>query len=50
MPDDMRDQIPKVREVVNALGIPVYEQEGFEADDAIATLAGQAEACGISRS
>ena len=33
MPDDMRDQIPKVREVVTALGIPVYEREGFEADD-----------------
>jgi DNA polymerase I len=47
MPDDMRDQIPKVREVVKALGIPVYEQEGFEADDAIATLVGQAEAAGL---
>ncbi len=44
MPDDMREQIPKVREVVRALGIPVYEREGFEADDAIATLVGQAEA------
>lgn len=47
MPDDMREQIPKVREVVAALGIPVYEQEGFEADDAIATLVGQAEAAGF---
>jgi DNA polymerase I len=47
MPDDMREQIPKVREVVSALGIPVYEQEGFEADDVIATLAGQAEAAGL---
>ena len=40
MPDDMREQIPKVREVVEALGIPVYEREGFEADDVIATLVG----------
>ncbi len=47
MPDDMRDQIPKVREVVKALGIPVYEREGFEADDAIATLVGQAETAGL---
>jgi DNA polymerase-1 len=47
MPDDMREQIPKVREVVKALGIPVYEREGFEADDAIATLVGQAEAAGL---
>ena len=43
MPDELRDQFPKVREVVAALGIPVYEREGFEADDVIATLAGQAE-------
>ena len=47
MPDDMREQIPKVREVVTALGIPVYEQEGFEADDVIATLVGQAEAADL---
>ena len=46
MPDDMRDQIPKVRQVVAALGIPVYEREGFEADDVIATLTGQAKAHG----
>jgi DNA polymerase-1 len=47
MPDDMRDQIPKVREVVGALGIPVYEREGFEADDVIATLTGQAATAGM---
>ena len=29
------------------MGIPEYEQEGFEADDAIATLVGQAEAFGF---
>jgi len=47
MPDELRDQFPKVREVVAALGFPVYEHEGFEADDVIATLAGQAEAAGL---
>ena len=47
MPDDMREQIPKVRDVVAALGFPVYEREGFEADDVIATLTGQAEAAGL---
>src|SRR5512140_1459635 len=47
MPDDMRNQIPKVREVVAALGFPVYEREGFEADDVIATLTGQAERAGL---
>ena len=47
MPDDMRTQIPRVREVVAAMGIPVYEREGFEADDVIATLTGQAVAKGL---
>src|SRR5262245_16941780 len=43
MPDDLAAQFPKVREVVKALRIPVYELEGFEADDAIGTLTVQAE-------
>jgi DNA polymerase-1 len=47
MPDELRDQFPKVRDVVAALGIPVYEREGFEADDVIATLTGQAESRGL---
>jgi len=38
MPDDLRDQFPKVREVVKALRIPVYEMPGFEADDVIGTI------------
>jgi len=48
MPDDMRDQIPKVREVVAALNIPKYEREGYEADDVIATLVGQAEVADLN--
>ncbi|HSW42353.1 MAG TPA: 5'-3' exonuclease H3TH domain-containing protein, partial [Patescibacteria group bacterium] len=47
MPDELRDQFPKAREVVAALGIPIYEREGFEADDVIATLVGQAEGRGL---
>ena len=47
MPDDLRDQFPKVREVVRAMRIPVYELEGFEADDVIATLAREAEGRGL---
>jgi len=43
MPDDLRDQFPIVREVIGAFGIPVYQLEGFEADDLIATLVRQAE-------
>src|SRR5687768_3845620 len=44
MPDDLRDQFPKVREVVKALRIPVYEMPGFEADDVIGTITRQVEA------
>ncbi len=47
MPDDLRDQFPKVREVVKALRIPVYELAGYEADDVIGTLTVQAEARGL---
>jgi DNA polymerase I len=41
MPDDLRDQFPKVREVVKALRIPVYEMQGYEADDVIGTITAQ---------
>ena len=43
MPDDLRAQFPKVREVVEALRLPVYELAGFEADDVIGTLTREAE-------
>lgn len=42
MPDALRPQIDRIREVLDALNIPVYEAEGFEADDVIGTLAHQA--------
>ena len=41
MPDDLRDQFPKVREIVRALRIPVYEMPGYEADDVIGTITKQ---------
>ena len=44
MPDDLRDQFPKVREVVKALRIPVYEQQGYEADDVIGTITKELDA------
>ena len=47
MPDDLREQFPKVREVVKALRIPVYELAGFEADDVIGTLTIEAGQLGL---
>lgn len=47
MPDEMRVQIPRIREAVGALGLPLVEAEGFEADDVIGTLATKAAAGGF---
>ena len=43
MPDDLRPQLDKVREVLQAFSIPIYGIEGFEADDLIGTMARLAE-------
>jgi DNA polymerase-1 len=45
-PDEFRGQIDITKEVLNALGITVLAEEGFEADDIIATLATQAQDSG----
>ena len=41
-PKDLVSQIPKVKEILNAFSVPVFEKEGFEADDVIGTLVSQA--------
>jgi DNA polymerase-1 len=46
MPDEMVDQLPLIRTVVEAFGIPFVEKPGFEADDVIGTLARQAAEAG----
>ncbi len=45
-PDILRQQLGLVRQVLDALGIPMIEAAGFEADDIIATLATEAAAEG----
>ncbi|HET6446103.1 MAG TPA: 5'-3' exonuclease H3TH domain-containing protein, partial [candidate division Zixibacteria bacterium] len=44
MPDELRIQIERIRELVRALNIPVLELDGFEADDVLGTVAKQAKA------
>ncbi len=46
MPEDLRPQIPLTREATRAFNIACLEQEGFEADDIIATLAARARDAG----
>jgi len=42
-PDDLYEQLPKIKEVVKTFEIPIFEVEGFEADDVLGTLAAKAE-------
>lgn len=46
-PDDLYAQIPKVKELVQAMNIPIYELPGYEADDCVGTLSKQGEAAGV---
>lgn len=47
MPEDLVPQIPLIKEVVRAFNLPLLEQQGFEADDIIATLAKEYAADGM---
>ena len=47
MPEELAAALPHVKRMVSALGIPVIEQPGYEADDLIGSLARQAEAAGL---
>ena len=42
-PEDIRSALPKIREIVEAMNIPVKVVDNYEADDVIGTLAKQAE-------
>ena len=47
MPDDMPVQIDRIEQILEAMNIPVFRLDGFEADDIIGTLAKKASADGI---
>ncbi len=47
MPDDLRIQLDRIRELVTAFNIPILELDGYEADDVIGSVAPQAEAQGV---
>lgn len=47
MPDDLRPQIERIRQMVDAFNIPRLEMEGFEADDVLGSVALQAASQGI---
>ncbi len=47
MPEELRPQIAVVKQVIEAFGIPAIGQEGWEADDVLATLAKQGRERGL---
>ena len=44
MPDELRQQVPPIHDIIGAMGLPLLVVPGVEADDVIGTLAAQAAA------
>jgi DNA polymerase-1 len=38
-PDELYEQIPEIKRILNAFDVPIFEKQGFEADDVIGTIA-----------
>ena len=47
MPAELRPQFDRVKQLMTAFGVPVFELDGWEADDVIGSLTRQAEEAGI---
>lgn len=47
-PDELYEQIPLVKEMLKLFSVPIFEKQGYEADDVIGTIAVQAEKRQIS--
>jgi DNA polymerase-1 len=48
MPDDLRSQVQPILDVIKAMGLPLLQIEGVEADDVIGTLCERAASEGLS--
>jgi DNA polymerase-1 len=47
MPDELRPQFERVKELLEKFGVPMYSLPGYEADDVIGALSRQADAAGL---
>ena len=47
MPEELRQQVPVIKEVLQAMGITIISQEGYEADDLLGTIARRSEKKGM---
>ena len=48
MPEELREQVPVMKEVLSAMGIATVEKTGLEADDILGTLAKKSEKQGMA--
>ena len=48
MPEELHEQMPRIKEILHAMHIRIVEQEGFEADDLIGTLSKKGEREGFA--
>lgn len=46
MPDELAEQMPVLKDVLAAMNIPMYELDGWEADDLLGTISRKCEAAG----
>lgn len=47
MPQELHEQVPLMKEMLQAMGIPVLTMEGYEADDILGTVSHRMEAEGL---
>lgn len=47
MPEELREQVPVIKEVLTAMGIKIMEKAGLEADDILGTIAKKSEREGM---
>ena len=47
MPEELREQVPLMKEMLTAMGVKIVTKEGYEADDLLGTLARRSEAKGM---
>ena len=47
MPEELREQVPLMKEVLQSMGVPTVSMEGYEADDLLGTIARRSEEKGM---
>ena len=47
MPQELREQVPLIKEMLTAMGVEIVTKEGFEADDILGTIARRSEEKGM---